>query len=75
MKRRFMAGKLSLVDLVTTPEGRDKLKQPINPVVYDESTTGPNSLSYNDPVQLVIMDSPTTSYILAITSYLSAITS
>ena len=56
MKKRFMAGKIGLVDLISSPEAKDISHHLITDkvVVYDESTTYPNTLTREDSVYLVI---------------------
>ena len=47
MKKRFLAGKISLADLVTTEEGREKFRScdEMRMVVYDEDTSDPARIS------------------------------
>ena len=57
MKKRFMAGKIGLVDLISSAEGKEILKNGHNlkVVVYDECTTDPRVLSVNNTTFLVIV--------------------
>jgi hypothetical protein len=57
MRKRFMAGKIGLPDLVSSPPCKALLQNGGSGkvVVYDESTTDPNSLSSNTTAYLVIM--------------------
>lgn len=57
MKKRFMAGKIGLVDLISSAEAKEQLKNGHNVkvVVYDECTTEPKSLSANNTAYLVII--------------------
>jgi dual specificity MAP kinase phosphatase len=57
MKKRFMAGKIGLVDLISSTEGKELLQNGHNVkvVVYDECTTDPKTLSANNTAFLVIM--------------------
>lgn len=45
MEKRFIAGRIELGDLVTSPDAQDKLNnsQDIPTVVYDESTRDPKT--------------------------------
>lgn len=57
MKKRFLAGKISLADLVTTEEGREKFRtcvQQQRTVVYDEDTCDPAELADSHALVLVI---------------------
>ena len=56
MKKRFMAGKIGLGDLVTTEEGRKRFKtlSAHQTVVYDEDTTTFDSLPTSNSVYLVV---------------------
>ena len=55
-KKRFMAGKLSLADLVTTEQGKEKFRQALGQplVVYDECTVDPNKESPSQTLMLVL---------------------
>ncbi|CAI8035337.1 Dual specificity protein phosphatase 10 [Geodia barretti] len=57
MRKRFMAGKIGLPDLISSPHCKTLLQNGGSGkvVVYDESTTDPNSLSSNTTAHLVIM--------------------
>ena len=56
MKKRFIAGKIGLADLVTTEEGRERFKtcteQPT--VVYDEDTSDVTTITSSHSLGLVI---------------------
>ena len=56
MKKRFIAGKIGLADLVTTEEGRERFKtwtqQPT--VVYDEDTSDVTTITSQHSLGLVI---------------------
>ena len=56
MKKRFMAGKIGLADLVTTEEGRKRFKtlSAHRTVVYDEDTTTIDNLATSNSVYLVV---------------------
>lgn len=56
MKKRFMAGKIGLADLVTTEEGRKRFKTLAahQTVVYDEDTTTIDNLPSSNSVYLVV---------------------
>lgn len=56
MKKRFIAGKIGLADLVTTEEGRDRFrKSDASPtVVYDEDTNDVQTLSSSNSMSLVV---------------------
>ena len=55
-KKRFMAGKLSLADLVTTEQGKEKFRQALGQplVVYDEGTVDPNQDKSSQTLMLVL---------------------
>lgn len=55
-KKRFMAGKLSLADLVTTEQGKEKFRQALGQplVVYDEGTVDPNQDTSSQTLMLVL---------------------
>lgn len=55
-KKRFMAGKLSLADLVTSEQGKEKFRQALSHplVVYDEGTVDPNQGSSSQTLMLVL---------------------
>ena len=57
MKKRFMAGKIRLLDLISSAEAKEQLKNGHNVkvVVYDEYTTEPKSLSADNTAFLVIV--------------------
>lgn len=57
MKKRFMAGKIGLLDLISLAEAKEQLKNGHNVkvVVYDECTTDPKSLSADNTAFLVIV--------------------
>lgn len=56
MKKRFLAGKIGLADLVTTEEGREKFRkcEELRTVVYDEDTSDPSRLTDSHSLVLVI---------------------
>ena len=57
MKKRFVTGKIGLVDLISSAEGKEILKNGHSGkvVVYDECTTDPKSLSPNNTAFLVMV--------------------
>lgn len=56
MKKRFIAGKIGLTDLVTTAEGKEKFKtcQDAPTVVYDDCTSDLENLTPTNTMLLVI---------------------
>lgn len=56
MKKRFIAGKIGLADLVTTEEGRTRFRNSDSSptVVYDEDTKDVQTLSSSNSMSLVV---------------------
>ena len=56
MKKRFVAGKIGLADLVTTEEGRKRFRSlsTQRTVVYDEDTTDLKNLTTSNSLYLVV---------------------
>ena len=57
MKKRFIAGKIGLADLMTTEEGRQRFRSSTtNPtIVYDEDTCDIQKLNSSNSLSLVIV--------------------
>ena len=56
MKKRFVAGKIGLADLVTTEEGRTRFRnsEQVPTIVYDEDTKDVKSLGSSASLSLVV---------------------
>lgn len=56
MKKRFIAGKIGLADLVTTEEGRERFRNSVTSptVVYDEDTKDVKNLGSSASISLVL---------------------
>ena len=56
MKKRFIAGKIGLADLVTTEEGRERFRKSVSSptVVYDEDTKDVKLLGSSTSISLVL---------------------
>lgn len=55
-RRRLQQGKITVLDLISCREGKDSYKGIFSKeiVVYDESTTDPNRLTFSQPLHVVV---------------------